>query len=165
MTTSSAINNGLVSTLVTTDTAQDITGVKTFPNGMKGRTDGGTPTTGYIGEKQSFTASFLNTNVGTWQLAPTLGTPTKGTYLFVLEVVGTPGASTTGIAAVANTSNSAAGTGVITQSQGACFSNLTPYATTLTTYTADGVTPLYLWLYSAGAVATLSGTVRLIRIA
>ena len=36
--------------LVTTDTAQDITGVKTFPNGMKGRTDGGTPSTGYIGE-------------------------------------------------------------------------------------------------------------------
>ena len=74
--------------LVTTDTAQDITGVKTFSNGMKGRTDGGIPSTGYIGEVKeatitATTASTTNTavtlnqglvlGVGTWEIYYSLG--------------------------------------------------------------------------------------------
>ena len=66
MATSSAINNGLTDTLVTTDTAQTIPGVKNFSNGLQ---IGGNETLSVYDE-------------GTWTptLSSTTGTPGAVTY-------------------------------------------------------------------------------------
>ena len=73
--------------LVTTDTAQTITGVKTFSNGMKGRTDGNTPLAEYIGEviTQGVSFSQASPSLNTLYTASTLTIPTSGVWLVNLS--------------------------------------------------------------------------------